>query len=168
MNRLLSGLLVAAAAVGAFALIGPVTGSYRTTTVLSGSMRPTLDPGDVVIAVPTPSEKVRPGDIVTFQLPDGSGNVTHRVVDVDRSDGKITVTTKGDANEAADRYDVNFVGDTAWRTKAVIPKVGYLFVAVRAVLEQQLYLPAIGALLALSLLWSIWRSGPKDLDVTAA
>lgn len=168
LNRALTAVLLAAAVVGVLVVAGPLTGRYRTTTVLSGSMRPTIDPGDVVVATPIPSDDVRTGDVVTFQRPNGSGTVTHRVTAVHRADGELEITTKGDANEAVDTYAVTFVGDTAWRTKVVIPKVGYAFVWMRALLEQQLYLPIVGALLLASLLWSIWRPAPKEADALAA
>lgn len=167
MNRLLTLLLLIGAAVGVLAVLGPTTGWYRTTTVLSGSMQPTINPGDVIVVVPTGSDNVRPGDIVTFQLPDGNGTVTHRVTSVERRDGKLNVNTKGDANEAADTQAVTFVDDTAWRTKLVIPKVGYALVAVRAILEQRLYPAVIGLLIAASLLWTIWRPSPKEAHVSA-
>ena len=44
-NRILTALLLVATAVGLFAVFGPVTGLYRTTTVLTGSMRPALPVG---------------------------------------------------------------------------------------------------------------------------
>src|SRR5687768_4040409 len=104
LNRVLTALLLIALVLGAFCIVGPVTGWYRTSTVLSGSMQPTIRPGDVVVATPTPSSNVRAGDIVTFQLPDGEGTVTHRVAKVRRVDGELKIITKGDANEAADTY----------------------------------------------------------------
>lgn len=168
LNRVLTILLLIGVTAGVLAIAGPVTGRYHASTVLTGSMRPTIDPGDVVVSTPLSRDDVKVGDVVTFQQPDGTGTVTHRVVKLDHVDGKLKVTTKGDANDAADTYDVKFIGDTAWRTRLVIPKVGYTFVWVRAILEQKLYLPIIGALLLASLLWTIWRPTTKDADAVAA
>jgi len=68
----------------------------------TGSMQPTVDPGDGFIAVPpalagTPQE----GDVITFRAEevDGGGLVTHRVQNVTQS-GYVT---KGDNNNATDQ-----------------------------------------------------------------
>lgn len=167
VNRLLSVLVVLAASCGILVGAGAASGRYRTATVLSGSMQPTLSPGDVVVAAPTHRDNLEVGDVITFQLPDGSGNITHRIHQIDDA-GDFTVTTKGDANSSVDGRHVRFVDETAWRTTMVIPKVGYLFVATRAVLEQDAYLPVIGMLLAASLLWSIWRPAREGRDVVPA
>lgn len=168
LNRILTAILALAAVIGVAAALGPATGRYRATTALSGSMRPTIDPGDVIVSVPVDAEDVRVGDVVTFERPDGSGNVTHRVVAIDREDGEVHVTTKGDANESVDRFDVRFVGRTAWRTVGVVPKAGHAFVAARTLLDQPLYLPIIGLLLAVSLCWTIWRPRHEESHDAAA
>lgn len=81
----------------------PTVAGFHTYIVLSGSMNPTFDTGSLVIVKPTPAEKVKEGDIITFR---GAGNseglTSHRVVAInDKSEG-LTFTTKGDANEVLD------------------------------------------------------------------
>ena len=72
---------------------------YGVYTVISGSMRPTLDVGDVIIVKKVGSEsELKKGDIVTFV---GKGElsgkiVTHRIISEGVEDGKLT--TCGDAN----------------------------------------------------------------------
>ncbi|MCL2423683.1 MAG: signal peptidase I [Micrococcales bacterium] len=99
-------------------------------TVLTGSMRPTYQPGDVVavrgIKAHEVCRNVNPGDVVTF-MPntDDYTMVTHRVVRVYDYDGyeSCTVVTKGDANNVEDPPV------PARAVKGVvmysIPKVGY-------------------------------------------
>ncbi|MBO3094186.1 signal peptidase I [Cellulomonas dongxiuzhuiae] len=74
-------------------------------TVLTGSMVPTYDPGDVVVVrgVKDAATEVRVGDVVSFQpLPDDPTLVTHRVVSFrSTADGPRWVT-RGDANGADD------------------------------------------------------------------
>ena len=71
---------------------------YGVYTVVSGSMVPTLEIGDVIIVEKVDAEKLRKGDIITFI---GRGElagkvVTHRIISEGVEDGKIT--TCGDAN----------------------------------------------------------------------
>jgi signal peptidase len=76
----------------------PVLVSYVT----SGSMAPTLDPGDGFVAIPAAvADPVEEGDVVTFRAEEvqGGGLTTHRVVEVtDRG-----YVTKGDANPFTDQ-----------------------------------------------------------------
>ena len=76
----------------------PVLLSYVET----GSMEPTLAPGDGIVTVPSAiAGPVEPGDVVIFRAErlDGGGLVTHRVVaETDRG-----FTTKGDANPFTDQ-----------------------------------------------------------------
>ena len=58
-------LTLAAVAVLAAVAIGPRLGLYRMETVLSGSMVPTFNPGDVIIVTPEPVTAVRPGQVIT-------------------------------------------------------------------------------------------------------
>src|SRR5438128_2158506 len=60
------GLLVLVAALFVGIALLPRLGLYRTETVLSGSMRPTFDPGDLIIVRPMPVEQVRVGDVISY------------------------------------------------------------------------------------------------------
>lgn len=76
----------------------PFLFGYATYFVVSGSMEPTIEVGDVIIIkkVKDPSE-LKPDDIITFNGRGGTLEgkvVTHRIISVE--DGKIT--TCGDAN----------------------------------------------------------------------
>lgn len=73
-------------------------------TILTGSMRPGMPPGTLVVVKPTAVAEISVGDVITYQLTSGEPTVvTHRVVakGFDLS-GNITLTTKGDANDAED------------------------------------------------------------------
>lgn len=78
---------------------------YKNFIILSGSMEPTLNIGDVIFIKET--EKIEENDIVSFNE---NGNViTHRVVEIieqdelDIQNGKELYKTKGDANESEDQ-----------------------------------------------------------------
>ncbi|MBR6806883.1 MAG: signal peptidase I [Clostridia bacterium] len=72
----------------------PTPFGYGAAVVLSGSMEPELSKGDLIIVRETEDYSLR--DVVVFQ--DADSLVVHRIVDMDED----TVTTKGDANGAAD------------------------------------------------------------------
>jgi signal peptidase len=70
--------------------------------VVTGSMAPTLEPGDGFVAVPTPlAGDIEEGDVVTFRAEEiqGGGLTTHRVVG-ETNRGYIT---RGDANPFTDQ-----------------------------------------------------------------
>jgi signal peptidase I len=95
-------------------------------TVLTGSMRPALDPGDVVLSRRSSPLDVRPGDVVTFHDPSRDGElVTHRVEGMRRRDGVMTFVTKGDANDVSERWSVPVDG-TIGRAALRVPDVGHV------------------------------------------
>src|SRR5690242_17371784 len=82
----------------------PKLAGGATYTILTGSMRPGMPPGTVVVVRPTPADEIRTGDVITFQLKSGDPTVaTHRVAKVGLSlDGKPMFFTQGDANTGPD------------------------------------------------------------------
>jgi signal peptidase I len=145
-------LLVIATAV-AMAL-----GLIRFTVVDSGSMRPTLNPGDVVLLRSEPPSALADGQIVAFHPP-GESHVTviHRVRSIDRAPSGIMIRTRGDANNATDPWRARVAGATLWRASLTIPWAGYLVVwskqpAIRMGVLVVLLTLVVGILLT----W-IWR-----------
>ena len=127
-------------------------------TVLTGSMRPALDPGDVVLSRGAAPLDVRPGDVVTFHDPSRDGElVTHRVESMRRHDAVVTFVTKGDANAVSERWSVPVDG-TIGRAALRVPEVGHALqwagtregklglIAVPALLLVMLELVALAAL----------------------
>ena len=95
------------------ALVGGRMG-YRAVYMTTGSMRPAIAPGDLVILRPVDPASIRVGDVITFQAPIGSHElVTHRAVAVTSSAQGITFRTKGDANQVADIWIVHYQ-DLGW------------------------------------------------------
>lgn len=75
--------------------------------VATGSMEPAVPQGSLAYVrhVEDGGSSVSPGDVVAFSTGEhGRATVLHRVVQVDAERG--TVTTKGDANDAPDPFDV--------------------------------------------------------------
>jgi len=101
----------------------------QPTTVISGSMRPTLDVGDVVIIAKVSADTIKTGDIIQFREGEGVTTV-HRVVEIQESEGKRVFITQGDANREPDAKPVipeNVVGKAVF----TIPKIGWAAIAVK-------------------------------------
>lgn len=101
-------------------------------TVLTGSMVPTFNPGDLIVTMPVDDakEEIKRGDIITFQPESGvSTLITHRVVSTGFTIGGDTLfVTKGDANNAQDEpiLEDQVMGKYLYH----IPYLGYLANAI--------------------------------------
>jgi signal peptidase I len=157
-------------AVLAFAglAVGPHVFDYRTVTMLTGSMSPGIDPGDVAVVTPIAVTDLTEGMVITYHQPIGEhALITHRVVSVDKSlDGTVTVQTKGDANEAVDPWSATLEGDTAYQVRFVVPELGHLIQALRAPVVTQALLYGAPTLLVGWILMGIWRP-TRDEEVPA-
>lgn len=87
-------------------LVVPWVTGGRSFTVMSGSMHPTIDTGDVVVDGGIAARDARVGDIVTFPDPAGGDRLlTHRVRSIAPGPrGTLAFTTQGDANNAPERW----------------------------------------------------------------
>lgn len=95
--------LVVILAVSPFAAYAmpALVGADESYIVLTGSMKPTYAPGDVVFVAETPAAAIAAGDVITFQR--GSGpTTTHRVIEVVDASGDLAFRTQGDNNEDPD------------------------------------------------------------------
>jgi signal peptidase len=94
------GIVVVSCVVGFQAALGS---SIHLVAVPTGSMRPTIYPGSLVIVqgVSGP-DQIHVGDIIEFSPSWFSGSVVHRVVAEGSSQGGVLYTTKGDNNTSPD------------------------------------------------------------------
>ena len=101
-------VILGAAAVLAAAVIVPRLGGATPYTVLTGSMRPGLPPGTMVVVRPVPFEDIATGDVITYHLESGDPTVvTHRVVGLSTTlGGEKALITQGDANDIPDAAPV--------------------------------------------------------------
>ena len=73
--------------------------------VLTDSMYPHIESGDLIICHTVEAEDVQVKDVIAFFDPAGNGTtiVTHRVVEVTELNGQLAWRTKGDNNNTEDR-----------------------------------------------------------------
>ena len=83
----------------------PSIGGYLPLIVLTDSMDPTIESGDLIICHTEDAKEIEKGDIIAFFDPAGNGSsiVTHRVVDVVTENGEIAFRTRGDNNNTEDK-----------------------------------------------------------------
>lgn len=123
-RRLTTGLLwfavLLAVVVAGAALLG-----YRSEVILTGSMRPTLAPNDMVVVHRIAATDIRRGQIISFASPTEKGIViTHRVRAVSPlPDGRLAVVTRGDANNTSEHWRIARSGSVG-RVVATLPGLG--------------------------------------------
>jgi signal peptidase I len=118
---ILVGLLIATVVIPA------IQGSTCFLIVLSGSMAPSMNPGDIVISNHIDPKDVHLNDVITFIYADYPKKfITHRVVNVASSEaGMIQYQTKGDANKEPDGRWVQSQ-EVVGKVTFVIPYLGYV------------------------------------------
>ena len=80
---LTTALVIITVAVFLFLAVGPRFLGYQTSTMLTGSMSPLINPGDVVVSIKTPAAELKAGDIITYSIPVDDHRIeTHRVTEV--------------------------------------------------------------------------------------
>ncbi len=152
-------------AIAAFALlaVGPRLLGYQTSTMLTGSMAPLINPGDVVVTVPVPVTDLRVGDVITYHIPVEDQRVeTHRITELSTTvDGRTAVQTKGDANNGKDPWVAILPGTAVDRHVMTIPHLGTVIRALREPAVRNALMYGAPAILVVGLLASIWGKDPK-------
>lgn len=83
-------------------------GGFFPLIVLTDSMYPTVQSGDLVICRKAEPESIQVGDVIAFFDPAGHEDnvVTHRVIEITSEKGELAFRTQGDANNTADELAV--------------------------------------------------------------
>lgn len=101
----LARILLLAAASCVFWSAIPTIWGWKTTTVMSDSMAPSVRAGDIVVAMPVADPAASPGRVLLFDDPDHPGHLRlHRLVGP-TSEGLLI--TRGDANATTDSTPVS-------------------------------------------------------------
>ena len=103
----------------------PSIGGVFPMIVLTDSMYPVIESGDLIICHTLEAEDVKVGDVITFYDPMGNGTsvVTHRVLEISEKDGRPQFVTKGDNNNVEDQVPVD-AEDLIGIYQKRIPKAG--------------------------------------------
>jgi signal peptidase I len=141
LNALVAGLVCVLA-------LGIALRATGTTALVdyTDSMAPAIHAGDVIVDRATRAADLRPGQVATIADPARGTSVTHRVESVSRTGATVTVVTRGDANDASERWVLPAAG-TVRHMVARIPWVGHVMVWLTSPLLRALLL-ALAALAA--------------------
>lgn len=152
--------LIAAAVLFAAAAIGRVYG-YHMLTVMSGSMEPRLQTGDVIVGRVISAARAHPGDVISFRDPTRSGRLlTHRVMSKRVVGTNFKFVTKGDANTGVERWEVPVDGSLG-RVSFRIEKLGYVLAWLRGPLARIAFLAFPALALGGFVVARIWRPSPS-------
>ena len=103
--------------------VGLRAAGFATFVVTGGSMEPTIHKGSLVIDQPTTADKLKLGDVITYDRADQT--TTHRIVGVEGSANGTLFSTKGDANTVGDPEPMTFPGRVGL-VKLAVPGVGFV------------------------------------------
>jgi signal peptidase len=164
VRLVLAVVLAAAVAAFLFLAVGPRVLGYQTSTMLTGSMSPLINPGDVVVSVRTPVASLKTGDIITYHIPVQDGRVeTHRIASITRTAaGATTVITKGDANSVADPWTATLTDNYVYTSAGIVPKLGYVIRAFSTPIVKGVLMYAAPAGVVALALTSIWGRPRKE------
>jgi len=122
-----AGLFVLVLGLATVLVVVPKVAGATPLTVLTSSMEPRLPPGTLIVVKPTPTDEIRIGDVVTYQIESGRPEViSHRVTEiVSSSDGGTAFVTQGDNNSEPDEALVlpEQVRGTLWYS---VPWLGFV------------------------------------------
>lgn len=114
---------------------------FAPLTVVSGSMSPGIETGDMVI-IKLGNQKIKSGDIITYRLDDML--ITHRVKSISGQKLAAAFVTQGDANSVPD-YEMVGSNQIVGKYICKIPMGGYIKASLRG-------LPGVLILLGLVLI----------------
>lgn len=103
-------------------MFGLGTFDIKPSVIITASMKPDINPGDVVIIENIDIKSIKAGDIIQYKMSDYS--IVHRVVNILNDGNNIYLITKGDNNKSVDRNPVK-EDQMMGRVKYHIPLLGY-------------------------------------------
>ncbi len=104
-------------------LMGTRLMGYKVFTVISGSMAPIYNVGDLIYVKEVDVDTIEIGDPITFVLNENLVVATHTVIDIDKENSCFY--TKGEANEIPDATPVHF-NNVIGVPQFKIAKLGYV------------------------------------------
>lgn len=131
----------------------PLTLGWTPHVVLTGSMAPSVQPGDVLVTHSLAPRRLHPGMIIVFNDPQQPGRVLAHRFQAVRPDGRIT--TRGDANASTDttgaslrdvvgvaRLRIPFIGlPTTWLRQGHSPLLGFAALLTAATVAFAMHRP---------------------------
>jgi len=133
--------------------------------ILTGSMRPSAQPGDVYVTSQVKASTLRIGDVIAIHNQVTGVFYSHRIYNLGVENGLIRITTKGDANSLPER-DPYIIGPNALVSKEVfkIKWVGRPMVYLTSVQGRNTGLSILVIGNVMALLYFLFRKEQKKLS----
>ena len=165
--RTLAATVLLALAAGYVTLL--VLG-FEPMAMSTGSMRKTIPVGSLVVDRTVAPSSLRVGDVISFRKPIGEVGVdTHRIIEIQRSNGHVAYRTKGDSNPVADPWAIVYERNMhAHRMVWHAPYLGYALLFARSRLGVVVLIAYICFSLAVTLLKLIAGSAPGRRPVRSS
>ena len=165
--RTVAATILLALAAGYVALL--VLG-FEPMAMSTGSMRKTIPVGSLVVDRTVPPSSLRVGDVISFRKPIGEVGVdTHRIIEIQRSNGRVAYRTKGDSNPVADPWAIVYERNMqAHRMVWHAPYLGYVLLFARSRLGVVLLVAYICLSFGVTLLKLIAGSAPERRAVRSS
>ena len=103
----------------------------KTYVIVSGSMEPNIQIGDIVIvkSIKNKEEAIKIGDIISFRK--GQMVITHRITNIEKDEnGILRIATKGDNNNTEDSERI-LMNNIEGKVVKIIPKIGYITLVLK-------------------------------------
>lgn len=101
---------------------------FRPVAILSGSMSPHIDVGDLVVIKDVSVDSIERGDVIEYTR--NNTSTIHRVIDIVSEDGSLAFITQGDANPDPDAIPVR-PEQIKGRVSLVFPKIGWVSIKLK-------------------------------------
>jgi signal peptidase len=148
--RLASALFTVLSLLGFLAFVGARVAHWSAEPVLTGSMAPTFQPGDLVVTRQVDVRTLHTGQVAVFVPPGETSAYAHRVVGLSGDPVHPVIRTKGDANPAPDAWQARLTAPTVPVVVAHAPYAGRLITAMRAIQGHSQFVTVLGLILTLS------------------
>lgn len=129
---------------------------YKAFIITTNSMEPNIKTGDVIITKNEKEENLKKDDIITFEKQ--GVLITHRITNIEDSDGEKIYSTKGDNNTIEDLEKVRY-DEIKGKRILTIPKLGKLI----TLLENQLIFLIIVLMILILCFYKIHLQEKKEI-----
>ncbi len=108
------------------------TTGLQLHTVTTGSMRPGIKPGAVVVTKAVPANKIKVGQVILYFDTQVNAPISHRVVAISEEGNQVSLTTKGDSNAQRDPTILEPSSVPIATVTWVIPRAGFVVSALHS------------------------------------
>lgn len=126
--------------------------------VLSGSMEPTIQTGDLAIIKSVEPDQLKVGDIIAFRYTDEDIITLHRISEIDKVNNNVIFRTKGDNNKTEDKLNVQ-IENIEGIYSGKLDKIGNVVMSIKT--PQGLALSLLTVVL-IFLIWQFFKIKKKE------